>query len=172
MTVRLLGAAGAIAIALAIEPTSFGLTDPQGKPAGGPPNGPVTTSAAPDSKPLDADAPQEPVTIVLDPTTSSTEAPTFTPPALSMVPSNPKLVRRLTSMLPKDMTVQQAALGFHDQAQFVAAVQISQNLGIPFRQLKRKIVVEGMSLGQAIQALKPDANVTRELSRARGQALQ
>jgi hypothetical protein len=63
-------------------------------------------------------------------------------------------------------------VGFRNQAQFVATVQVSKNLEIPFPLLKSKVVGEGMSLGQAIKAVRPDANVSRELSRARQMTAQ
>ena len=59
-----------------------------------------------------------------------------------------------------------AASGFRNLGQFVAAVNVSNNLGIPFAQLKTRMVDDGMSLGQSIQALKPTANSTVEASRA------
>ena len=47
-----------------------------------------------------------------------------------------------------------AAAGFRNLGQFVAAVNVSNNLGIPFLQLKSLMVDRGMSLGQAIQQAK------------------
>jgi hypothetical protein len=88
-----------------------------------------------------------------------------------------KLETRLGSQLPTNVTMIQAASGFKNLGQFVAAVNVSNNLGIPFSDLKAKmtgLTVDGkpittttggtggtattasttMSLGQAIQALK------------------
>lgn len=90
-------------------------------------------------------------------------------PALTMVPRNRKLESRLRAMLPSGMTVRQAAQGFSDQGQFVSAVHVSRNLDIPFTRLKSKIVDERLTIGQAIQVLRPDADVWRELTRARDQ---
>ncbi len=45
---------------------------------------------------------------------------------------------------------------FRNYGQYNAALHVSENLGIPFADLKQKMVVEGLSLGQAIQALRPD----------------
>ena len=59
-----------------------------------------------------------------------------------------------------------AADGFRNLGQFVAAVNVSNNLDIPFRQLKTEMVNENLSLGQAIQKLKPTANGTVEAQRA------
>lgn len=63
-------------------------------------------------------------------------------------------------MLPAGMTLNQAALGFKNQGQFIAALHVSQNLGIPFANLKTQMVDKHMSLGQSIQSLKPSANAT------------
>ena len=63
-----------------------------------------------------------------------------------------------------------AASGFRNLGQFVAAVNVSRNLGIPFTQLKADMVTKHMSLGQSIQALRPSANSTVEVERAQTQA--
>ncbi len=92
-------------------------------------------------------------------------------------------------MLPFDpvtgvrMTLDKASLGFKNQGQFIAALHVSQNLGIPFAELKSHIVtvtpgVAGQpstatqtgSLGQAIQTSKKTINVTTEVERAETQA--
>jgi hypothetical protein len=83
-----------------------------------------------------------------------------------------KMQTRLGSQLPANVTVLQAASGFKNLGQFVAAVNVSNNLGIPFADLKAKMTglhVDGtpippptgsatpattMSLGQAIQSLR------------------
>lgn len=89
-------------------------------------------------------------------------------PKLTMVPGNPELERRIGFLLPAGLSVRQAATGFGDQGQFVSAVHVSRNLGIPFDQLKSKVVDQRLSLGQAIQSLRPDADVWLELTRVRG----
>jgi hypothetical protein len=92
-------------------------------------------------------------------------------------------------MLPIDpltgmtMTLDKASMGFKNQGQFIAALHVSQNLGIPFATLKSNMVtvtpgVAGQpatatqtgSLGQAIQASKTTANVTTEVQKAEAQA--
>jgi hypothetical protein len=82
------------------------------------------------------------------------------------LPRNPKLVAKLQGMLPAGLNVDQAATGFRNQGQFVAAVNVSRNLGIPFADLKTSMVNDGLSLGQTIQRLKPSANAEVETSRA------
>jgi hypothetical protein len=66
--------------------------------------------------------------------------------------------------------LQTAAQGFKNLGQFVAAVHVSNNLGIPFAQLKctelggqfctPPTTAKGMSLGKAIQTLKPSMSST------------
>jgi hypothetical protein len=79
------------------------------------------------------------------------------------------------------MTLNAASDGFRNQGQFIAAVHVSQNLGIPFADLKATMLgtplpgstlaaTSPMSLGQAIQQLKPFANSTTEATRAEKQA--
>ncbi len=71
--------------------------------------------------------------------------------------SNPALVRRIEPLLPPNTTVQSAAAGFRNQGEFLAALHVSQNLGIPFQQLKQQMTQGGgRSLGAAIQTLRPD----------------
>src|SRR5215475_15952413 len=87
--------------------------------------------------------------------------------------ANPKLDSKLQSLLPPGTNLQTAASGFKNLGQFVAAVHVSHNLGIPFDQLKAKMVgPPSESLGKAIQALKPDANSKAETKKATGQAKQ
>ena len=60
-------------------------------------------------------------------------------------------------MLPAGTNLKTAASGFRNQGQFIAALHVSKNLGIPFDQLKAKMTgSDPMSLGQAIHALKPN----------------
>ena len=76
---------------------------------------------------------------------------------------------RIEKMLPANMTLNTASAGFRNQGQFIAAVHASQNLGIPFADLKTKMLA-GDSLGSAIQALKPEADGQIEARRARARA--
>ena len=86
------------------------------------------------------------------------------------VPKNPKLQARLQAMLPDGMPLAEAAAGFKNQGQFVAALHVSENHGIPFTELKLRMVDEGMSLGQAIQDVKPTLNGVTEAQFAERQA--
>lgn len=112
-------------------------------------------------------------------TTESTDSPApgdTTPPAgeepvpLTKVQEklqrNTNLASKLESRLPAGTDLMKAALGFKNLGQFVAAVNVSNNLGISFTKLKTLMVTEGYSLGQSIQQLKPTATATVEAQRA------
>jgi len=63
---------------------------------------------------------------------------------------------RLAPMLPPGMPVEAAAEGFKNRGQFIAALNVSRNLGIPFEDLKLRMTgPEPQSLGRAIQELRP-----------------
>src|SRR5215471_18694813 len=84
---------------------------------------------------------------------------------------NTKLASKLQSLLPTGTNLQQAAQGFKNLGQFVAAVHVSHNLGIPFDQLKAKMMGPPKeSLGKAIEQLKPTANSKAETKKATDEA--
>jgi hypothetical protein len=106
----------------------------------------------------------------------TTAALTPTTPTTQHI-KNPKLEARLMALIPNlplGTTIQDVAGGFKNWGQFVAAVHVSNNLGIPFADLKARMTglpVPGMtpglvvpttplSLGQAIQASKTTIPVT------------
>lgn len=70
--------------------------------------------------------------------------------------NNTNLSSRLQNLLPPNETLAQAAMGFKNQGQFIAALHVSQNLNIPFDQLKMQMLANHESLGAAIRALRPD----------------
>lgn len=88
-----------------------------------------------------------------------------------LLTQNTKLSSNLQSLLPEGTNLQQAADGFKNLGQFVAAAHVSKNLGIPFDDLKTKMI-GGDSLGKAIHELKPDANAKAEAKKAKKQAKQ
>ena len=88
------------------------------------------------------------------------------------VPKNPKLQARLQAMLPVGMTLDEAAAGFKNQGQFIAAVHASNRLGVEFQEIKTLMVDQGSSLGQAIQTLKPGVDAEVEANVAQTQASQ
>ena len=75
---------------------------------------------------------------------------------------NPALKSKVESMLPAGENLKTAASGFKNAGQFMATLHASKDLGIPFDQLKAKMMGSNppMKLGQAIHALKP--NVTEK----------
>jgi hypothetical protein len=83
----------------------------------------------------------------------------------------PALAAKLTPLLPPGTNLMTAAAGFRNLGQFVAAVHVSHDLGIPFSALRAKMTgPNAVSLGQAIQALKPGTNVRAEVRRAQAAA--
>jgi hypothetical protein len=76
--------------------------------------------------------------------------------AASRLANHPGLSTRLQALLPAGTDLQTAATGFKNLGQFVAAVHVSHNLGIPFDQLKAKMTgTNPESLGRAIEDLRP-----------------
>ena len=73
---------------------------------------------------------------------------------VTRITSNTALSSRLQALLPQGATLEAAAAGFKNQGQFIAALEASKNLNIPFADLKDRMTA-GQSLGQAIQALSP-----------------
>jgi len=84
---------------------------------------------------------------------------------------NTHLSSRLQSLLPAGTDLQKAASGFKNLGQFIAAAHVSHNLGIPFDELKAKMTgANPVSLGKAIQELKPESNAKEETRRANKEA--
>jgi hypothetical protein len=86
---------------------------------------------------------------------------------------NSKLSSEVAKLFPQGTDVSAKASGFKNLGQFVAAAHVSQNLNIPFDQLKAKMVSDGSSMGDAIHALKPELSdkvVKDETKKAEGQA--
>ncbi len=98
--------------------------------------------------------------------------------------TNTKLGSRLETLLNSGntgakITAQQACSGFKNLGQCVAAVHVSHNLGIPFADLKAKMLGTSTtgsspskpeSLGAAIRQLKPGADATAASNKAKKQA--
>jgi hypothetical protein len=159
MTRGLLTAGLVVVVALAIGPASSGLKDLHAQRARGSDH---TGDRVAMSSPR---VPTEPP--IAAATMGSVPSDAQSRPTLTMAPRNSKLEARLSTLLPEGVTVREASRGFEDHMQFASAVHVSRNLDIPFADLKAKIVDEGLSVGQAIQVLRPDADVWRELTRAR-----
>jgi hypothetical protein len=109
-------------------------------------------------------------TTTTTPTTTTTTTTTRLNPIAAKISSHPQQAARIQQMLPQGMTLNQASRGFRNQGQFIAALHVSQNLNIPFRDLRRAMTgPNAMSLGQAIHTLRPSANSTVEANRANHQ---
>ena|SRR5215469_2465756 len=100
---------------------------------------------------------------------------------------NSHLALKLSSLLPKGTNLQMAASGFKNLGQFVAAVHVSNNLHIPFAQLKctelatkaacttmngtttvtMAVPSKSSSLGQAIHTLKPSLSTSDSTTAAK-----
>jgi hypothetical protein len=113
----------------------------------------VTTKAA-KTEPRSTTTPTAPTTTV-----------TLTPVQQKLL-KNTNLASKLQTRLPPGTNLLTAADGFRNLGQFVAAVNVSNNLGIPFADLKTKLVTQNFSLGQSIQSLKPVSSPTVEAQRA------
>ena len=115
----------------------------------------VKTTGAKSSKPTSA-ANGKTSTV----TTTSTLTPTQ-----QKLQRNTNLATKLQSRLPIGTDLMAASAGFRNLGQFVAAVNVSNNLGIPFSELKTRMVTNGMSLGQAIQDVRPRTGDTTTIVR-------
>jgi len=93
--------------------------------------------------------------------------------------SNTKLAGKLQTLT--GMDAQTACAGFKNLGQCVAAAHVSQNLGLKFTDLKDTMLglnpdgtpntaAKSMSLGKAIQTLKPQADPKAEIKKANEQA--
>jgi hypothetical protein len=92
-------------------------------------------------------------------TTTTTTTVTSTTPTSHH--ANDQLAAKLQPLLPAGTNINDAASGFKNWGQFVAAVHVSHNLNIPFADLKAKMTgAQPLSLGQAIQALQPSTTTT------------
>jgi hypothetical protein len=84
---------------------------------------------------------------------------------------NPKLTAKLEPLLPKGMDIQMAADGFKKLDDFTSALHAAQNAGIPFVQLKAR-VISGDTLLKAIHFLDPTADAKAVVKKAEDQAKQ
>jgi hypothetical protein len=86
-----------------------------------------------------------------------------------LLQQNTQLSDNVAKLFPAGTDLQGAASGFRNLGDFVSAAHVSNNLGIPFADLKTRLLA-GDSLGAAIQALKPGADAQLEANRARARA--
>src|SRR5579863_1019775 len=115
----------------------------------------------------------------IDPSTVQSPKPTTTTPATpptsaaTHLAAQPALAAKLQPLLPAGTDLQAAAMGFKNLGAFVSAVHVSHNLDIPFATLKAKLTgPDAVSLGKAIQELKPTADADQEVKKANSEAKQ
>ena len=99
---------------------------------------------------------------------------------IEMLTHNTRLASKLQTLLSSKVvgpspapyaTMEAAAQGFKNVGQFVAAVHVSHNLGIPFADVKAKMMYpHAESLGKAIHDLKPDVDAKAEAKKAQKEA--
>ena len=99
------------------------------------------------------------------PTGTTPTSTTTLSPVQQKLQRNTNLASKLQSRLPAGTNLTTAAAGFRNLGQFVAAVNVSNNLGIPFADLKTRMVDRHMSLGQAIQDARPATSGTTVVAR-------
>lgn len=104
----------------------------------------------------------------------STPTPKTTQPKSTTTPKplvvKPALAGQLQPLLPPNTDIALVSQGFRNLGQFVAAVHVSNNLGIPFDTLRTRLVTDNWSLGQAVKTLKPDVDANAETVKAERQA--
>jgi len=106
-----------------------------------------------------------------DGTKTATTTSTPTPlenlgPVQQKLAKNTNLASKLQARLPAGTNLMEAADGFRNLGQFVAAVNVSNNLNVPFDKLKADMVTKKMSLGQSIQDLRPASSASVEAQHA------
>jgi hypothetical protein len=169
----------AIALALTVAPLSAqgrGKGAGSSKPPKPPASAPGNSGKPPSSKPPTAKAP--PAHGANAPAGAPETKPnkSSAPPAGTSISAHlqqqPQLASKLAGLLPPGTNLATASSGFKNLGQFVAAVHVSHNLGIPFDQLHAQMTGPSpVSLGQAIQKLRPaTTNINREVQRAEDEA--
>jgi hypothetical protein len=84
---------------------------------------------------------------------------------------NTNLTARLQTLFPNGTDLQKESAGFRNLGQFVAAAHVSHNLDIPWSDMKAKMTGDHpVSLGKAIQDLKPQADAKSEAGKAEKEA--
>ena len=123
--------------------------------------------------------------------TTATAPRVVSNPVADKISRNPNLAAKIASRLPSDMTLAQASTGFRNQGQFIAAVNVSKNLGIDFVKLQTAMTGQTvsvdpkthaittkptgdapLSLGRSIQTLRPGTDADAALQKAQAQTSQ
>ena len=124
--------------------------------------GPEDQAGAPQPSPA-----EQPSMPSIDPATPG-GAPTD-PSATAQASTSASQSTRLAALVPSGMSAQEACAGFRTVEECAATLHASQNLNIPFEDLKSR-VTGGTRLAEAIHQLKPDVNVKAEVRKAEEQA--
>jgi hypothetical protein len=121
-----------------------------------------------------------PVKQTTDPASANREQTQPKMTASDRLDKNTHLATQLQKLFPEGTDLQLASSGFRNLGQFVAAAHVSKNLGIPFDQLKSRMLgtsttaAEGgdspVSLGKAIKELRPETDASAEVKKAERQA--
>lgn len=98
------------------------------------------------------------------------------PPEMKVVNAferDPYLSIRVKTLVPPRSTLKDTAMGFKNEKHFIAGMHLSQNLNIPFDQIKARITGEHhMSLHDALRDLRPEmanGEIKAEVNRAEKQ---
>src|SRR5204863_8511544 len=98
-------------------------------------------------------------------------ATTGRPAVSDQLARNTNLMTRLQALFPAGTDLKTEASQFRNLGQFVAAAHVSHNLDIPWTDMKAKMTGDhAVSLGKAIQDLKPQADAKAEADKATKQA--
>jgi hypothetical protein len=82
-----------------------------------------------------------------------------------------KLSAKLKTLLPADLTPQQACSEFKTLGQCIIAIHVAQNLNLPFADLKAKTTGKGsVGLQKAIEQMAASVNAKDEAKKAKKQA--
>ena len=154
------------AVAPAAKTTKAAPTTKVAKTTTGPKAARTETASAKTTKSATASASASTSTSTTTTTPGATGTPVVLTPVQQKLQKNTNLASKLQSRLPAGTDLMKASAGFKNLGQFVAAVNVSNNLGISFTQLKTKMVDDGMSLGQSIKTLRPESSATIEANRA------
>lgn len=83
----------------------------------------------------------------------------------------PTVMARIRPLLPRGTDPNRAASGFGDLSEFISTLHVSDNLDIPFHELKARVTgPDSRSLGDAIREFRPAADPGVEVRRAHEQA--
>jgi hypothetical protein len=81
-----------------------------------------------------------------------------------------ELAKRLKPVLNDTTPIDRVSSEFQTAEDFAATLHAARNIHVPFLELKRLVVDEGMTLAEAIHEVKPVANASLEADLARSEA--